>query len=103
MIVVVGIGADGMAGLSENSLRELRSANAIYGSPRQLDLLDDTVAALRNPWPTPMRWLLGRLKNCGPSFWRMSQPTIWQRFMCALPFPLTAGDIGCTRFSTIPI
>ena len=52
--IVVGIGADGMAGLSENSLRELRSATAIYGSPRQLDLLDDTVAAPRHPWPTPM-------------------------------------------------
>ncbi len=54
MIVVVGIGADGMAGLSENSRCELRSATAIYGSPRQLDLLDDTVAAPRHPWPTPM-------------------------------------------------
>ncbi len=54
MIVVVGIGADGMAGLSENSRCELRNATVIYGSPRQLDLLDDTVAAPRHPWPTPM-------------------------------------------------
>ena len=54
VIVVVGIGADGMAGLSENSRCELRSATVIYGSPRQLDLLDDTVTALRHPWPTPM-------------------------------------------------
>lgn len=54
MIVVVGIGADGMAGLSETSRLELRSANVIYGSPRQLDLLDDTVTAPRHPWPTPM-------------------------------------------------
>ena len=54
MIVVVGIGADGMAGLSENSRCELRNATVIYGSPRQLDLLDDTVTALRHPWPTPM-------------------------------------------------
>jgi len=52
--IVVGIGADGMAGLSENSRLELRSATVIYGSPRQLDLLDDTVTALRHPWPTPM-------------------------------------------------
>ena len=54
VIVVVGIGADGMAGLSENSRCELRNATVIYGSPRQLDLLDDTVTALRHPWPTPM-------------------------------------------------
>ena len=54
MIVVVGIGADGMAGLSVESGRELNSATVIYGSPRQLDLLDDSVTAPRHPWPTPM-------------------------------------------------
>lgn len=54
MIVVVGIGADGMAGLSESSRRELRSAAVIYGSPRQLDLLDETVSAPRHAWPSPM-------------------------------------------------
>jgi precorrin-6Y C5,15-methyltransferase (decarboxylating) len=54
VIVVVGIGADGIAGLSENSRCELRTATVIYGSPRQLDLLDDTVTAPRHPWPTPM-------------------------------------------------
>ena len=53
-IIVVGIGADGMAGLSAESRQELQSATVIYGSPRQLDLLDDTVSALRHPWPTPM-------------------------------------------------
>lgn len=54
MIVVVGIGADGMAGLAETSCSELRSAAIIYGSKRQLDLLDDTVAAPRRQWPSPM-------------------------------------------------
>lgn len=54
MIIVVGIGADGMAGISESSRAELRSATVIYGSPRQLDLLDDTVTAPRRPWPSPM-------------------------------------------------
>ena len=43
-----------MAGLSAESRRELQSATVIYGSPRQLDLLDDTVTAPRHPWPTPM-------------------------------------------------
>lgn len=54
MIVVVGIGADGMAGLVESSRAELRSATVIYGSKRQLDLLDETVPAPRREWPSPM-------------------------------------------------
>lgn len=54
MIVVVGIGADGMAGLGETSRSELRGATVIYGSKRQLDLLDDTVRASRHEWPSPM-------------------------------------------------
>jgi precorrin-6B C5,15-methyltransferase / cobalt-precorrin-6B C5,C15-methyltransferase len=54
MIVVVGIGADGMAGLSMASLNELQTATLIYGAERQLGLLDDTVTAERKEWPSPM-------------------------------------------------
>ena len=54
MIVVVGIGADGMAGLAAASRAELRRAAVVYGSRRQLDLLDDTVPAPRRHWPSPM-------------------------------------------------
>ncbi|OBC02552.1 bifunctional cobalt-precorrin-7 (C(5))-methyltransferase/cobalt-precorrin-6B (C(15))-methyltransferase [Mycobacterium sp. 852002-40037_SCH5390672] len=54
MIIVVGIGADGMAGLGEASRAELRRAAVIYGSKRQLDLLDGTVPAPRRQWPSPM-------------------------------------------------
>jgi precorrin-6B C5,15-methyltransferase / cobalt-precorrin-6B C5,C15-methyltransferase len=54
MIVVVGIGADGMAGLSGEARSELSRARTIYGSRRQLDLLDDTVSAQRREWPSPM-------------------------------------------------
>ena len=53
-LIVVGIGADGISGLSESARCELRAATAIYGSPRQLELLDDTVTAMRHAWPTPM-------------------------------------------------
>lgn len=53
MIIVVGIGADGMPGLSQASCRELQRATVIYGSGRQLDLLDDTVSAPRRQWPSP--------------------------------------------------
>ena len=60
MIVVVGIGADGMAGLSPASRAELARATVVYGSRRQLDLLDGTVTAQRREWPSPM---LGALRE----------------------------------------
>ncbi|OBB42838.1 precorrin-6Y-methylase [Mycobacterium sp. 852002-51961_SCH5331710] len=52
--MVVGIGADGMAGLSPASRAELARATVVYGSQRQLDLLDDSVTASRREWPSPM-------------------------------------------------
>jgi len=61
MIIVVGIGADGMPGLSEASISELRRATAIYGAKRQLGLLDDSVTATRHEWPSPMLPALQRL------------------------------------------
>jgi precorrin-6B C5,15-methyltransferase / cobalt-precorrin-6B C5,C15-methyltransferase len=54
MIVVVGIGADGMAGLSAAARAELARATVIHGSRRQLDLLDASVRAERREWPSPM-------------------------------------------------
>lgn len=63
MIIVVGIGADGMAGLAESSRHELRKATTIYGSKRQLDLLDDTVTAPRRQWPSPMLPALRSLRD----------------------------------------
>jgi precorrin-6B C5,15-methyltransferase / cobalt-precorrin-6B C5,C15-methyltransferase len=54
MIVVVGIGADGMTGLPTASRVELSRATVIYGSQRQLELLDDSVTAPRRAWPSPL-------------------------------------------------
>ncbi len=54
MIIVIGIGADGMAGLAPASLAELRRATVIYGSQRQFDLLDESVVAAKRSWPSPM-------------------------------------------------
>lgn len=65
MIVVVGIGADGICGLAEESHRELRAATVVYGSKRQLDLLDDTVVAARREWPSPLLPALPRLLDTG--------------------------------------
>ena len=54
MIVVIGIGADGMSGLAPAALAELRRATVVYGSQRQLDLLDGSISAVKRPWPSPM-------------------------------------------------
>jgi precorrin-6Y C5,15-methyltransferase (decarboxylating) len=54
MITVIGIGADGMAGLAPGSAAELRRATIIFGSRRQLGLLDDSVTAERREWPSPL-------------------------------------------------
>jgi precorrin-6Y C5,15-methyltransferase (decarboxylating) len=61
MIVVVGIGADGMPGISAASCTELRRATVIYGSQRQLELIDDTVGARRREWSSPMLPALEKL------------------------------------------
>ncbi|MCV7344012.1 precorrin-6y C5,15-methyltransferase (decarboxylating) subunit CbiE [Mycolicibacterium rhodesiae] len=53
MITVVGIGADGMAGLVPAAGAELRRAIVIYGAKRQLDLLDESVTAERREWGKP--------------------------------------------------
>lgn len=67
MIVVVGIGADGMPGLSDQSRSELRGATLIYGSKRQLDMLDDTVSAPRRRWPSPILPALEKLLDDAPA------------------------------------
>jgi precorrin-6Y C5,15-methyltransferase (decarboxylating) len=54
MIIVVGMGADGIAGLAKSSQDELRRATIIYGASRQLGLLDDTVTTHRKQWPSPL-------------------------------------------------
>jgi precorrin-6Y C5,15-methyltransferase (decarboxylating) len=43
-----------MAGLPLASTAELRRATVIYGAPRQLALLDESITAQRREWPSPM-------------------------------------------------
>ena len=52
-LVVVGIGADGWAGLGEAARAAVLAAEVIVGSQRQLALLP-TSAAERRPWPSPI-------------------------------------------------
>ncbi|MFH5210397.1 precorrin-6y C5,15-methyltransferase (decarboxylating) subunit CbiE [Antrihabitans sp. NCIMB 15449] len=52
-VVVVGIGADGVDGLSRRALRELAECDVQLGSRRQLELVD-VGSAERVAWPTPL-------------------------------------------------
>jgi precorrin-6Y C5,15-methyltransferase (decarboxylating) len=65
-VVVVGIGADGMSGLAPASSAELRRATVVYGSPRQLDLLDDTITAERKEWSSPLLGVLQTIRDETP-------------------------------------
>jgi precorrin-6B C5,15-methyltransferase / cobalt-precorrin-6B C5,C15-methyltransferase len=51
---VVGIGADGWPGLSGTAVSAVTAAEVVFGSARQLDLLPASVAARREPWPSPL-------------------------------------------------
>lgn len=58
---VVGIGADGWGGLAAASREVLRSVEVVVGGPRQLALLDPSVAGERRPLPSPLLPALGDL------------------------------------------
>jgi precorrin-6Y C5,15-methyltransferase (decarboxylating) len=60
-VTVVGIGADGWAGLARPSQDALRAADVVLGGERQLHLLPGEVGAARRGWPTPMVPALGGL------------------------------------------
>jgi precorrin-6B C5,15-methyltransferase / cobalt-precorrin-6B C5,C15-methyltransferase len=59
-LVVVGIGADGWAGLADAARAAVLAAEEIVGSARQLALLPQTGAAQR-PWPSPIDPLVEEL------------------------------------------
>ncbi|MGW6601799.1 precorrin-6Y C5,15-methyltransferase (decarboxylating) subunit CbiT [Streptomyces sp. NPDC055036] len=54
-VTVVGIGADGWAGLPDGSRAALREADVLIGGPRQLALLPGECAGERVSWPSPLR------------------------------------------------
>ncbi len=55
MIIVVGIGADGWAGLSVSARAWLESARVVLGGRRHLELLPDVPGQRRETWPSPLR------------------------------------------------
>ncbi|MEU5470861.1 bifunctional cobalt-precorrin-7 (C(5))-methyltransferase/cobalt-precorrin-6B (C(15))-methyltransferase [Streptomyces lydicus] len=54
-LTVVGIGADGWAGLPAASRQALCDAEVLIGGARQLALLPDRCTGERVPWPSPLR------------------------------------------------
>ena len=52
---MVGIGADGWAGLAEPRRSLVRAAEVVVGGERHLAFLPDDVVAERVPWPSPLR------------------------------------------------
>jgi precorrin-6B C5,15-methyltransferase / cobalt-precorrin-6B C5,C15-methyltransferase len=53
-VAVVGIGADGWAGLAEPGRAAVRAAEVVLGGPRQLELVAGHTKAEPRPWPSPM-------------------------------------------------
>jgi precorrin-6B C5,15-methyltransferase / cobalt-precorrin-6B C5,C15-methyltransferase len=53
-VSVVGIGADGWAGLAEPGRAAVGAADVVLGGPRQLDLVAGHTKAEARPWPSPM-------------------------------------------------
>jgi precorrin-6Y C5,15-methyltransferase (decarboxylating) len=62
VISVVGIGADGWAGLGEAAQTAILRAEMIVGSDRQLALIPDC-RAVRRSWPSPIAPLVDELVN----------------------------------------
>jgi precorrin-6Y C5,15-methyltransferase (decarboxylating) len=61
MLTVVGIGADGWAGLTDEARRVLDGAPLIVGSRRQLDLVPAGAGRARMAWSSPIGLLVDEL------------------------------------------
>lgn len=62
-LTVVGIGADGWAGLGDNARSLITDAETVIGAPRQLGLLPEDAGQQRLTWPSPLRAALPALLN----------------------------------------
>jgi precorrin-6Y C5,15-methyltransferase (decarboxylating) len=60
VIAVVGIGADGWAGLGDGARAAVLAAETVIGSRRQLELVPET-SGQRRPWPSPIDPLVDEL------------------------------------------
>ncbi|MBB5701686.1 precorrin-6Y C5,15-methyltransferase (decarboxylating) [Ochrobactrum daejeonense] len=61
-LTVIGIGEDGLEGLSDNARKAILSADVIVGGRRHLDFLDNAVRAERVVWPSPFDTAFAMIK-----------------------------------------
>ena len=106
-ITIVGLGEDGLAGLSDASRIAIEQAEVIMGPPRHLGLLPET-AATQVPWPVPFSdgiALLGGYEGrrvvvlvSGNPFWFGAGSVIAKTFgkgsWRALPAPSTFAHVA---------
>ncbi|QWF20135.1 precorrin-6y C5,15-methyltransferase (decarboxylating) subunit CbiE [Nocardioides sp. LMS-CY] len=60
-VAVVGIGADGWSGLTDEARSRVRDAEVLLGGDRHLRLVPDLPGQVRRPWPRPLADGLGPL------------------------------------------
>jgi precorrin-6Y C5,15-methyltransferase (decarboxylating) len=58
---IVGIGEDGIDGLSSVARRLIGSAELVVGGARHLELADNLIRGRRLPWPSPMNEAFGEI------------------------------------------
>jgi len=63
VVTVVGIGADGWAGLAGEAREAVLAADLLVGGERQLALLPDEARAQRRPWPPRLTTLVDELAD----------------------------------------
>ena len=90
-LTIIGIGEDGVAGLSAQSQAALKRAAVIIAPPRHLDLLGDTTAQTV-PWPVPFSDGLAQLETL-----RGRQVVV---LASGDPFWFGAGSVIARRFGT---
>ncbi|MDN5562611.1 MAG: precorrin-6y C5,15-methyltransferase (decarboxylating) subunit CbiE [Luteococcus sp.] len=86
-LLVLGIGAEGWAGLTCSQREELLQADVVLGGARHLAMLPDVEGQRREPWPSPLREALPGLLG--------SLPAAAQVTVLASGDPLVSG-IGTT-------
>jgi len=116
-LTIVGIGEDGLAGLSEASRNALAKAEIVFGGERHLALAE--VGARGRPWPVPFD--IAPVLSCrgrptavlasGDPFWHgvggslMPQlaPTEWIAYPALSTFSLAASRLGWALENTVCI
>jgi precorrin-6Y C5,15-methyltransferase (decarboxylating) len=107
-IWIIGIGEDGLNGLSQSSRDALARAEIVFGGPRHLKLAE--VGARGHPWPTPFS--IDPVLDCrgrrvavlasGDPFWHGAggslaahlSPSEWVAFPAPSTFSLAAARLG---------